>query len=177
MKKLLSILFLFIFLFNLSGYYFVFNVMQKSARKEMKALIKKNIPKTDLEKLVISENEMNSPDIFNFKDDNKEFIYNGKLYDIISETKDGSNTIFYCINDKNEEKLFAGLHEHIRNNYDQNVPSKSRSGLLIKNIIKEALPDLYHEMKSFQTLTFIFFEDRFVLTDQFIPIFSPPPEA
>jgi len=151
--------------------------MQQTARNEMKALIKKNLPLKDLEKLVITENEMNSPDIFKYKDDNNEILYNGKLYDIFSETKDGSNTVFYCINDKNEEKLFAGLNEHIKNNYDQNGPSKNKSLQLIKNIIKEALPDNDIAIKPFQSLTIIFFEYRFELATQSIPIVAPPPEA
>jgi hypothetical protein len=177
MKKILSILFLAIFLFNLLGYYFVVYLMQQSVHSEMKAFIKKNPPLDKLERLVISDKEMNSREVFKFKDDKKEFVYNGKLYDIVKETKDGTNTIFYCINDKNEEQLLAGLCEHFKNNFDQNGPAKDKSRQLIKNIIKEALPDSHSTIKSFQSLTFIFFEYHFELTNQFIPVFSPPPEA
>lgn len=34
----------------------------------------------------------------------KEFIYEGKLYDIIKQKKEGSKLVFYCYHDKEEEK-------------------------------------------------------------------------
>jgi hypothetical protein len=177
MKKLLSILFLFIFLFNLAGYYIVFTIMQQTARKEMKAFIKKNPPLDKLERLVISDEKMNSPEIFKYKDDNKEIIYNGKLYDIVCATKDGSNTIFYCINDKNEEQLFAGLNDHIKQNFEQNGPLKKRSIQLIKNIIKEVLPVYRLGFMIPNATEFIYPTLKFLLSTKFILVISPPPKT
>ena len=176
MKKLLSILFLFIFLFNLAGYYVVFTIMQQSAKRDMKAFIKKNPETDELEKVVISSKEMSSSAIFKFTDDN-EFIYNGELFDVVSKTTDGDNTVFYCLDDRNEEKLFAGLNEHIKNNCDQNSASKNLSLQLIKNIIKEALPDNYSEMKPSQYITFLYSDFNPILHKQFIQVIAPPPKA
>jgi hypothetical protein len=177
MKKLLSILFLLVFLFNLAGYYIVFTVLQQSARNEMKAFIKKNPQLDELEKIVISDKEMNSASAIKFQDDNNEIVFNDKLYDIVCETRDGENTIFYCINDKNEEQLFAGLNEHIKLNFEENGPLKKQSIELIKNIIKEVLPVFKLVLMIPDANTFVYPTIKFLLSANFIQLISPPPKT
>lgn len=150
--------------------------MQQSVHCDMKAFTNKNISLSVYDKIEISGKDMDSPSLFKYTDDN-EFIYNGKLYDIVSTEKDGVNTIFYCLNDKKEERLFAGLNIHIKNNCDQNGPSKDKALQLIKNIIKEALPDTHCTLKTSQIFTYIFSDSKSELAKQFIPVNAHPPKA
>jgi len=43
-----------------------------------------------------------------------EFRYRGNLYDIVRTGQSGDTTFYYCINDVQEERLFAGLDGHVR---------------------------------------------------------------
>jgi hypothetical protein len=175
MKKILSILFLLIFLFNLAGYFVIFKMMQYSARQEMITLIKKNIPDQELVKVVVPNCLIPSSSDFRFTEEG-EFIYKGRYYDIVRQRSEGNNTIFYCINDTNEEKLFDGLNEHIKQNTEQNLPQKNRTASLLKNIIKESIPNnstfLLCEQECFNVC---FFYSSF-LKEQFIAVLSPPPK-
>lgn len=151
--------------------------MQYSVKQEMKAFILKNTSDNELEKIVISNSDITSSSSdFRFNDDN-EFIYKGKFYDIVRQKSDGSNTIFYCVNDTNEEKLFAGLDEHVKQNMDQNLPVKGKSAELLKNIIKEALPDNSITICSNQQNFNIHFIYNSLLKEHYISILSPPPKS
>lgn len=47
--------------------------------------------------------------------DKKEFRYRGAMYDIVRESKTGKRTIFICMHDAKESKLFAGLKRETQN--------------------------------------------------------------
>ena len=143
----------------------------------MESYIKKNTPNNELVKIIISNSEIaSSSSGFRFTEDD-EFIYNGNYYDIVRQKTDGSNTIFYCINDTNEEKLFAGLNEHIKQNMDQNLPVKNKSVQLLKNIIKEALPDNIISLFCNQSSNNTHFIYSSFQKEYFKSIPSPPPKT
>lgn len=52
-----------------------------------------------------------------------EFNHNGKMYDVVTVKKEGNTLTYYCLNDKNEEKLFTGLDNHIRDFLSDNQSS------------------------------------------------------
>lgn len=104
---------LFSYLYGYFGYYFVFKIEQFQQKKELKSKLKKSIPTSEL---TIFSFNTSSPE-FNKIEwvEKSEFKYKGKLYDIVYQTSNGENKSFYCINDKQEEKLFANLEEHVQN--------------------------------------------------------------
>jgi hypothetical protein len=176
MRKFLSLVLCLVILFNVSGYYIAFKIMHIQARKEMKAYIKNNLDEDELEIIMISDSEISSASSsFRFIKKN-EFTYKGKLYDIVHQKIEGSNTTFYCINDKKEEKLFANLDDHIKCHTDKYPVSKSRSAQLIKSIVKDALPEKKQILKSQTDSQNILYAYIVNLTEQFIPIILPPPE-
>jgi len=179
MKKALSIFFLFIFLYNLAGYFVVFSLEQFSAREEMESYIKNHINESLLEKIIVPNSDIitGSSD-FRYKDNNSEFVFKGKLYDIVRQKSDGSNIIFYCINDKNEECLIQGLEDHIQRNSDQNLPAKNNTSNLVKNIVKDALPDNpQKQIDNFCAKISIYSFHNFALKEQFILPQTPPPKS
>jgi len=158
--------------------------MQYDARKEMKARIKRNLRDEEMEIVVVPNNKIGTKGSeFKYVKKN-EFIYKGNLYDIVRKKTDGNNTIFYCINDKQEEKLFAGLNDHINRNTDQNLPAceqgtptKNKSTLLSKNIIKEALPEKPEFLCCDITQAITYFKYASLIQEQFITVPSPPPKS
>lgn len=176
-KRFFSLLICSLFLFNISGYYIVFSILQHQVRKEMKALIKSELPDEKMEIIIIPDSEiLSGKSTLTFIKKN-EFYYKGNLYDIVKRTRGENSSIFYCINDKQEEKLFAGLDDHIRSNMDKNTNAKSKSVQIAKNIIKEALPE---SKKPISSITFREYYYRtftsFVIW-QYSQVDSPPPKA
>jgi non-homologous end joining protein Ku len=151
--------------------------MQYNVREEMETYIKQNLRDDEIEIVIVPNSEIGvTGSKFRFVEEN-EFIYNNKLYDIVKKKSEGNNTIFYCINDKNEENLFSGLYEHLKRNCDQNSPTKDKSNNLVKSIIKEALPEKPKFLCCNITQTTIDFKYASLIQEQFITVLAPPPKA
>lgn len=59
-----------------------------------------------------------------------EFWYNGNLFDLVKQKTFNDTVYYYCINDKQEEKLYANLNEQIRNNSEQQNAAKSLAKII-----------------------------------------------
>jgi len=178
MKKILSILFLVVFVYNLAGFFIVFKFEQYAVKSDIKSLLRKNIPDSKFEMIRISNAEIISgTSDFRYLDDNNEFFYKGRLYDIARSSNDGTTTVFYCINDKNEEQLFTQLEEHIQRNSDQNIPGKSQTANLLKGMIKDYILHKSAVLFSFTNSDVIFCEKQQCLSEQFTSVFTPPPKG
>ena len=71
-----------------------------------------------------------------FKDEGKEFMYDGEMYDMQSISTDGDYMVFHCINDNTEKELLSGLNSHVKNNFDTNsTPTQKQDSS--KKIIKD----------------------------------------
>jgi hypothetical protein len=110
-KKIFSILLLFLFLFNTLGYYFVFKVNQSIIQSEIRGMISSGLLNVKYTLVTVDHPESNPQ--FKMMDHN-EFTYCGQLYDIVSASVKGNTTWFYCYNDKQEERLISGF-ERIQN--------------------------------------------------------------
>lgn len=106
MKRVYSLILLAILAFNIAGVYIVFKFQQSRIRREIKSQIKSGVSDEELHQFVFSEDELGAMD---WVRRNKEFVYEGKMYDIVYTEKDGGRIHFYCINDEEEEVLFAQL--------------------------------------------------------------------
>ena len=111
-----------------------------------------------------------------FKDEGKEFIYNGEIYDIQSISTDGDFFVFHCINDNTEKELLAGLSSHVKNNFDSNsVPAKK------KDTSKNPVKDLFlHKNIVSQGISIpVLFPTGIFNLTSYIPetLPLPPPEA
>lgn len=107
-----------------------------------------------------------------FKDGGDEFSLNGEMYDVKYKSVDGNYIIFYCMLDKKETKLLAGLDNCIKNNSEP-VPGNKQSDS--KNPVK----DLFFSGKHFFVLhsfSFVFPETNFKPESISRPSPSLPPE-
>ena len=174
MKKSFSILLLGIFLFNTMGYYFVFKVNQSILRFEIRGMINSGFHKEMCILVKIDRPESN-PDFK--KLDHNEFSYCGRLYDIVSESVKGNTTWYYCINDKQEERLIAGFEKIQNLNLGPGSSGKAKQTqallyhLITIALLKEPIVFTYP-----QPLEVVFgYNQRHPFTPFLIP-FSPPPE-
>lgn len=111
-RRITTFFFLFIFLYNFVGYYFIFKIEQYQIKEFIKAEIKSNIPEEEL--IPLSFDPLSAE----FKKivwlDDYEFSYKEHMFDIVKQSTDSNGVLHYlCIKDLQEEQLFAHLEEYI----------------------------------------------------------------
>jgi hypothetical protein len=117
MRQLVSILLSTLFLYYSAGYYVTFKAEQYLIKKAIKLRIKNQVPENELTHLVFSPSSEACSEIEWIED--HEFRYNGQMFDIVRQVTDDDGTIhYYCINDRQEEMLFADLKNQLKNLLD-----------------------------------------------------------
>ncbi|MES2139220.1 MAG: hypothetical protein V4511_05900 [Bacteroidota bacterium] len=175
MKKIAVIFFLCVFLFNTMGYFIAFKAVHYQIKKEIKAEIKRKVNPAELTVIVINRQQINQIDWY---ETGKEMYHDGKLYDIVRNTENDTSIIYYCINDKQEEELFAHLDEHINAHIAANKPLKNKSTKkLADNIVKLYFSNKSsHSFNSYTHITEQFPGACFTYLSPTLKINPPPPE-
>jgi len=122
LRKIISIFLGFLILYNIVGYLIVFKSFQYAIRNEIRTKIENQEDNNNLVTIKLTNNDIRSG-LRGFKRlDKNEFTLDGKLYDVVQCKMAGDTYILYCINDKKEEQLNAGLNFHEKCLSDQNIP-------------------------------------------------------
>lgn len=173
MKKILSIVFIGLFLLNSCGYYFIFSYNQGTLRDEMRNLIHAGYFRDHYEQLLIT-NPSSDPD---FKWAEKgEFRYHGKLYDLVSEEVRGNSIILNCINDKKEEELVSrhDQFQHLLSGI--NSPERTKNTRALQSlVIKQALLRNFSFQPPTPSLLVIFYDPIQDMKSITISPTYPPP--
>jgi len=114
MKRLFAVLFVSLYLYNIAGYLVVFSVLQHRVRSEVKQMLKARIPDSDFVKFSFHTRALEQHSYSLRWIDDHEFTLDGKLYDVVRSSTVGDSTILLCINDIQEEQLFANLDNHVQ---------------------------------------------------------------
>ncbi|RLD56630.1 MAG: hypothetical protein DRJ01_14970 [Bacteroidetes bacterium] len=175
LKKIVAILLLIFFVYNYVGFFSVFLFNQYKIKKEVKHQIKQQVPFDELVLLEIPfklEKTGNST----FKRIHKgEFMYKGKMYDIVKSYVKNDTTFYYCINDAKEEKLFKDLDKHIENYINTNRAKNHNKVKIKKTITNYFFADLqYLFFSSSKKITY--FQKKYNLNNLYIEIPEPPPK-
>ena len=104
MKRLVSFILLFLFLFISDGVYLYFRYLQHKIHQEIKTEIRKGLEEEDLSLIIIPVNS--GQEILWTKKD-KEFRYKGNMYDVVRTEVRGQKIYYYCLNDVKEKQLMA----------------------------------------------------------------------
>lgn len=132
MKKIVTLFLLSIFLFNTVGYFIAFEVVQSEIKNEIDTEIKEKINSPELIAIVINKLQLSET---KWSEDGKEMYYDDKFYDVVRHTENATSITYYCINDKEEETLFANLEDHINTQIAANTPTKNQKKS-VDNVIK-----------------------------------------
>ena len=131
---------LLLLVYNSAGHAIVFTALRYTVRQEIKALLKQGVPEGELHVLIIPKSVEFDPNSSFQRIHEGEFRYEGKMYDIVRRELRGDTTVYYCVNDVQEEKLFADLDEQIRSALPSSTAAKSTSSIAaLKLVIKEAI--------------------------------------
>lgn len=171
MKKIICILIILSVVANSIGYLLVFTVVQKSIRKEIKRQIKLSLDDEEVTHLKISYADKSYKRV-----ESKEFLYNGCMFDIITERSDSQYMYFTAINDTKEKQLFKNLEKITADvlNSDSKAANKAKSSL--KLLVFEALINIviYSANKYFK-ITSVFNCDYGTIDFSIAPP-NPPPK-
>jgi hypothetical protein len=133
MKRVISSFLLFIFLFNILGYFIAFKAVQYNVRTEIAFEIKQGLNSNTLTKITVNKNKLS---LIDWKEAGSEMLYKGKLYDIVKSTENSTSITYYCLGDEEEERLLESLDEHINTHIASGKPFKNDSK---KNIVDQVL--------------------------------------
>ena len=173
-RKIFSIFFAGMILFNLFGYYFVFKCDQICVKSEMKGMIRNGSFRGHNEEIIL----INPATDRDFKIlDKDEIRYRGKMYDVISSKTSGNSVVFRCINDTKEEQLLARYDKYSTWVTGMNLPERSRnSQAMLYHIIKHALLNKYSVQPPVGFFCYYYFLNRSQFQFHFYPaILSPSP--
>lgn len=173
MRRIVSIVFLLVFLFNIAGYYPVFLIQQQLIRKEVRLAIQQ---KASIEELVcISVSKSDSKLLRWIKDD--EFVYKGNLYDIVWMEKESDRAIHYwCINDDKEKSLLSHFEKEVNKNTDSNGSDPKGENNFIKNPLKDYVITQNIVKNHLSETSLFYFIENSNHSSPTINIITPPPK-
>ncbi len=149
-------------LFNSAGYYLLFELHKYQIKKDMKALIQSNPSNYTIMKIDDVEHDKEFTWIHK-----KEFRYKGSMYDIVRTIKKGNTTIFICLHDTRESKLFAGLQRETRD---------KRFFSMWEHVVLFCFSFPAVELSAFQLAELTYPVIHVFLTSPLLQPWSPPPK-
>jgi hypothetical protein len=163
LKKAFTLFLLFLFLFNILGYYFIFEIFKYHAKKEIQNAALSGSASLTIFRIV---DLLHDPQFQRVE--SKEIRYKGSLYDVIKEVQSGRSTILYCIHDKKEEDLLAAM----------NAVNKNKFLLsLWQHLIKIAIPPIDMTLSNPFSVKVVFPQTTVSLRFTAASKWSPPPES
>jgi len=134
--KVTSMVTLFAVVYYVAGYRLVYFLLTSNARTEAQVAIKNK--RAVLEKLSITESEYKS---LKWTEANREFTYNGELYDVVSNVKQDGKYVITAYCDKNEAQWAKALDNFVKQIFpsDNSKPDKNVENI-ISTFHKDSLP-------------------------------------
>jgi hypothetical protein len=176
-RKLISFLLLFLFLWQIGGYLLEFQIESSRVRKELKKLTKEAVPLNQLVYFQFSSKEIQS---LTWTKKN-EFKKDGHFYDVVwRHDLKGGLIEFQCVSDDQETVLFAKLDQYVSANLANSNPDKPLKNWS-KLVFGVYLPSHFDIKPIFQTSFSAYTENGFYYKDQlsigFLFNETPPPNG
>ena len=172
-KQITALFLLCIFLFNTMGYFVAFKVAQDQIKSDIISEINAGVSTNEETIITINRTDLAS---VQWLEDGKEIRYNNQRYDVVKSKEDKSTVTYYCINDKQEETLFADLDNHINTHIITNTPIKNNSS---KSLVNDVVKIFFTHQQQFNlnvsvnTISFFQIKEDYISAS--IKTNSPPP--
>lgn len=176
LKKLLRLLLTCLLLYNSFGYFIVHIYRVTEVKSDVLKSIKEHSYEQNLTVLVFSKDELTAGTSGIDRIDEKEFRYNGGMYDIVKEEIKDDSVYFYCIFDEKESLLDFIFTEHFEKNQEENSSDKMPSSFVFKFLSDyNSLKDWIVPPEKFRLMYFLNRSDNLFL-NYFPNIPTPPPQ-
>ena len=171
-KKIAPILLLFIFIFNIAGYYFAFKAVQLAIKHNVHSEIKSGVFTKKLSVITVNKSDLSS---INWIEYGKEMIYNKKIYDIVKSDETAETITYDCMNDADEELLFEELEEHINRHLIGHKPNKNTPSQFVVDNVNKLYFNSTFLLSSFQAQLSIEYQISLNLYPPALIEVNPPP--
>lgn len=170
MKRIIASVLLFIIFYNLAGYY-VFYCVMKLSLKEISIAVNTAGSDINIEKIKLQliDGKINERE-FELLEAN-EFIYMGKIYDVIRKESGKDFVIYYCVNDRKEDNLRSYLYSCLEK---KKAPGKITVDLSKSKLKKCLTNDVLNVREITPSLKIYFITHKFISASYFSNV-SPPP--
>ncbi len=121
MKKIVPFFFMVLFIAPFYGTYLYLSLQQKIIQEAVKRKLEERIPSNELVKLTFSTSEINK--VLRWEHD-KEFEYNGQMYDVVEVTDVGDSLQYLCWWDKAETATKKNKQKLLHAGIDTSNPAK-----------------------------------------------------
>ncbi len=155
------------------GYYISFKILEYEIKSKIEGGIKSATFECALTEIVIDEDGAKN---IEWIEEGKEMNYKGQFYDIVKMSMVLKQITYYCINDEEEEALFAALNDHIKTNIIDSWSLKNNSSKKIIDQVKFYFSQGDIGLYNHQSLNKVFLSVNLIYSPAFIEIDSPPPE-
>ena len=108
------------------GYFHFLSILRFEARHEIKSRIEKDIPENELCRIIFQPG-----DKIDWVRENKEFLLDDHLYDVVTCTENNGTRIFYCIDDKQESRVMAAMEKHFHDSMQNGGSSTNAYRVLV----------------------------------------------
>ena len=132
MKFIVSITLLSIFLLKIGGYYTYLNFERQEIREEMEQKMLNTIPKSSLTCIVANPENLTK---IEWERADKEFSFEGNLYDIVSIEVVSGVTHYYCLNDQAETQLENKIAQFL-DSQNESIPLNGNAKLLLHSLLE-----------------------------------------
>ncbi len=156
MKKVGILCLLTALAFSMIGLFPIFKLFQYQIRQNIKAKIKSELSSQELHQISFAKN-----DVIDWERKGKEFRLHNQLFDIVRTEEKNGSIIYWCINDKQERKLFEHLDDLTQKNTDNSSPIAS----WIKSLF-QLLSLLPHTLQEFSFVQIVYQKNRLFHYDQ-----------
>ena len=138
----------------------------------METKIKENLNTNEY--IVFNLNEISNEKTFKWEDKNKEFWYNGRIYDIVKIEKSG---ILKCIDDIQEKKLFQNLDSYVNGFFAKNPNGKKAIQSINSLFFALFLPSKEIVIPQRYCISTTSIYDKLIICnyDRTLTVVSPPP--
>ena len=178
MKKLLSIILLFLFLLNVLGYYGVFVGLQVKTTQQMRQDF-------DDENYLHQEITLKVPLTVPYSTDSREFRrvdgefeHQGEVYRLVKQRLQSDTLYIVCVKDNTSKRINQALADYVKTFTDKPVSSKGNSKSvqnLIKDYISHSISIEKQESGWEKSITFPSLNHSYELVNSSVT--GPPPKA
>jgi hypothetical protein len=158
------------------GYHLRFEAQRKAVQRGIKERIRKGLPKDMLTAFRMTEAEWAA---LHWEKPGREFrLPDGRMYDVIEVTHVRGMVEAWCIHDREETHLFAGLREHVRRLLEGDDPEQGPAAQ-VQRLIAGMLPPAPGRGTHVPGGIPIVRADGAVCgcSDGYLTLWSPPPEV
>ncbi len=180
MKRILSIVLIFVFLFNVIGYYGIYVAMLRQANMAMNQQIDNDeyaVDQTVTIKIPLTLPYPVQQD--NFERVQGNFEHQGEFYKLVKQKYLNDTVYIVCIKNNEEKKAFKVFSDFVKLSTDQSSTSNNQNSKTVVSVIKDYNPVIseinFSPRESIELASPFASFNSLILTQDF-PEFSPPPE-